>query len=352
MKTFLEAVKRAMELGASDLFIISGQPLTCKADNGLIAIDDERIMPSSSEELVRQAYELAGRDMSQLINRGDDDFAISVHGVSRLRMNSYKQRGSLAAVVRLISFGIPDYRQIGIPEIVMRAAEEKQGLVIVSGVAGSGKSTTLACIIDRINHTRSGHIITLEDPIEFLYRNDRCIISQREVKIDTEDYITALRASLRQAPNVILLGELRDHETTQTAMTAAETGHLVLSTLHTRGAATTVGRIVDIFPPEQQQQVRIQLSYLMRAVVSEQLVPTVDGGVVPAFEVMLVNNAIRNLIRDAKLHQIDSVIATSAGEGMMSMDMSLTELYRRGRITRDTAVYYAVNQELMDKRLD
>jgi twitching motility protein PilT len=233
----------------------------------------------------------------------------------------------------------------------MAASKETQGLVLVSGVAGSGKSTTLACIIDRINHTRSGHIITLEDPIEYLYRNDKCIISQREVRLDTADYITALRASLRQAPNVILLGEMRDRETIQTAMTAAETGHLVLSTLHTLGAATTIGRIIDIFPPEQQQQVRVQLGYLLRVVISQQLVPTTDGGIVPVFEVMQVNNAIRNLIRDSKVHQIDSVIAMSANEGMVSMDASLAELYKQGRITREVAILHAANPELMEKRM-
>ncbi len=351
MKTFLEAVNSAMEIGASDLFIISGQPITCKAEGKVVLLDNDRIMPDTAEQIVKQAYTHAGRDMHTLLEKGDDDFAVSVKGVARLRMNAFKQRGSLAAVVRLISFGIPDYRKLGIPEEAMSCADEKQGLVIVSGVAGSGKSTTLACLIDRINHTKSGHIITLEDPIEFLYRNDKCIISQREIGIDTADYLTALRASLRQSPNVILLGEMRDRETTQTAMTAAETGHLVLSTLHTRGAAATVSRIIDLFPAEQQTQVRAQLSYLLKAVISEQLIPTVDGSVVASFEIMTVNNAIRNLIRDSKLHQIDSIIATSAAEGMISMDQSLTELYRAKRITRETALMYAANVEMMDRRL-
>ncbi len=351
MKTFMEAIHSALELDASDLFIVSGQPLTCKVDGKMTLIDNDRIMPDTAEKLIHEAYEMCGRDTAHLVESGDDDFALSVRGLSRLRMNVYRQRGSYAAVVRLISFGIPDYRDIGIPEGVMRCAEETQGMVLVSGVAGSGKSTTLACIIDRINHTKSGHIITLEDPIEFLYKNDKCVISQREVGIDTEDYLTALRASLRQAPNVILLGEMRDRETIQAAMTAAETGHLVLSTLHTRGASATVSRIVDVFPAEQQSQVCLQLSYLLRAVVSEQLVPTVDGSVVPAFEIMFVNNAIRNQIRDSKLHQIDSVISTSSAEGMVSMDQSLTELYRKGKISRENALLYAINPDMMDKRL-
>lgn len=352
MITFLEAVKLALEKGASDVFIVAGQPLTYKAGREIVKIDAVRVTPEDSGRLVTEAYGLARRSMDKLKETGDDDFAVTVPDVSRMRVNCYKQRGSLAAVVRLVPFGIPDYRRLGILESVMDTADLKQGLVLVSGTAGSGKSTTLACIIDRINHRREGHIITLEDPVEYLYRNDRCVISQREVRIDTVDYITAIRASLRQAPDVILLGEMRDYETIRTAMTAAETGHLVISTLHTKGAANTVDRIIDIFPPTQQQQIRAQLAFLLQRVVSEQLLPATDGGVVPAFEVLVVNNAVRSLIREAKLHQIDSVIATSAAEGMLSMDASIAELCRQGRITRDTALGFAMNPDMMAKRLD
>lgn len=351
MITFLEAVKFALEKKASDLFIIAGQPLTYKVGTDVIRMDDQRIMPEDSDRLVTEAYALARRDIELLKRTGDDDYALTIPGVSRMRVNCYKQRGSLASVVRIVPFGIPDYRELGIIEPAMAASDIKQGMVLISGTAGSGKSTTLACIIDRINHNREGHIITLEDPIEYLYRNDKCIISQREVRIDTADYITAIRSSLRQAPDVILLGEMRDYETIRTAMTAAETGHLVLSTLHTRGAANTVDRIIDIFPPNQQQQIRVQLAFLLQEVISEQLLPSTDGGVVPAFEVMVVNNAIKNLIRDSKLHQIDSVIATSAAEGMISMDNSIAELYKNGRITKDTAIGAAMNPDMMIKRL-
>ncbi|NCB50554.1 MAG: PilT/PilU family type 4a pilus ATPase [Clostridia bacterium] len=349
--TFLEAVKLALEKKASDLFIIAGQPLTYKVGTDVIRMDDKRIGPEDSDRLVTEAYALARRDIEMLKRTGDDDYAVTVSGVSRMRVNCYKQRGSLAAVVRIVPFGIPDYRELGIIEPVIVSSDIKQGMVLVSGTAGSGKSTTLACIIDRINHTREGHIITLEDPIEYLYRNDRCIISQREVRIDTADYVTAIRSSLRQAPDVILLGEMRDYETIRTGMTAAETGHLVLSTLHTRGAANTVDRIIDIFPPNQQQQIRVQLAFLLQEVISEQLLPSTDGGVVPAFEVMVVNNAVKNLIRDSKLHQIDSVIATSAAEGMISMDNSIAELYKNGRITKETAIGAAMNPDMMIKRL-
>ena len=348
---FLDAVKLALEKEASDLFIVAGQPLTYKIGKSILELDNVRVTPGDSDQLVNEAYGIAKRDVSKLLETGDDDFAVSVPGLSRMRVNAYKQRGSLACVVRIVPFGIPDYKAIGIPENVMAAAEVTQGLVLVSGTAGSGKSTTLACIIDRINHSRQGHIITLEDPIETVYRNDKFIISQREVKIDTADYITALRASLRQAPDVILLGEMRDYETIRTAMTAAETGHIVLSTLHTKGAANTIDRIIDIFPPNQQQQIRVQLAFILQKVVSQQLLPALDGGVVPAFEVMNVNNAIRTLIRDAKLNQIDSVVSTSAAEGMISMDASILELFRQGRIAKETAIGAASNPELMAKRL-
>lgn len=351
MKPFMDIIRELIDLGASDLFIVPGQPLSYKIGKTISQLNSERIMPDAAREMIESAYDAAGRDIARLLDTGDDDFAISLSGLARLRMSAYKQRGSLAAVVRLVSFTVPDYETIGIPESVISAADVQNGLVLVTGSAGNGKSTTLACMIDHINKTRSGHIITLEDPIEFLYRNDKCIISQREIEIDTRDYVTALRASLRQAPDVILLGEMRDYETIRTAMTAAETGHLVLSTLHTRGAGNTVDRIIDIFPPNQQHQIRVQLALLLQAVISEQLVPTVDGGVIPVFEVMRVNNAIRNMIRDSKLHLVDSVIATSSAEGMVSMDNSLAELCRKGIITKETAVSYALHPELMAKRL-
>lgn len=346
---FLTLVEQTVERGASDLFIVAGQKISCKIGREIVPLGETKAMPDLTGKLVREAYALAGRDIARL-ETGDDDFAISVPGFARLRMSAYRQRGSLAAVVRVVSFTIPDYRELHIPETVMRIAHEQKGLVLVSGAAGSGKSTTLACLIDRINHSRAGHIITIEDPIEYLYRSDKCIISQRELGTDIGDYAAAVRASLRQAPDVILLGELRDAETIRTAITAAETGHLIFSTLHTRGAASTVERILDAFPAAQQAQVRLQLAMQLHAVISQQLVPTADGTVAPVFEVMHVNPAIRNLIRENKLHQIDSVIATGAAEGMLSMDAGLTELCRQGQITAETAVGCAVHPELMAKR--
>ncbi|MBR6556073.1 MAG: PilT/PilU family type 4a pilus ATPase [Clostridia bacterium] len=348
----LQIINLAIEMSASDIFIVPGRPVCIKQGRSFVSVSDECIMTDASEILIREAYAMTDRDFGRLACGGDDDFCISCPGKARLRVSAYMQRGSYAAVFRIISFGIPDYRTIGIPENVMAAAEENKGLTLITGSAGNGKSTTLACIIDRINHTRMGHIITLEDPVEYLHRHDKCIISQREISIDTKDYVTALRASLRQAPDVILLGEMRDHETISTAMTAAETGHLVFSTLHTLGAENTVDRIIDCFPPEGQKQIRVQLAMVLNSVISQQLIPTLDGSLVPVFEVVHANMAIRNLIREARVHQLDAMISASRDAGMISMDDAIYELYRDGRITRDTALQYAMHPDILRRRLN
>jgi len=254
-------------------------------------------------------------------------------------------------VLRVVSLDLPDPGEMHIPQEVLDLAAVKKGLVLVTGPAASGKSTTLACVIDRVNNTRRGHIITIEDPIEFIHPHRMSVVSQREIEHDTDSYQIALRAALRQAPDVILLGEMRDFETIQTALTAAETGQLVLSTLHTVGAAKTIDRIIDVFPANQQQQIRIQLSMVLRAVVSQQLLPTLDGGLEPAFEIMVANSAIQNMIRDGKAHQMDNVIFSGADEGMRSMDADILRLYRSGCVSAETARLYASNQELMKKAL-
>ena len=344
-------LKQAVTEQASDVFIMAGLPLTYKANGHLCHIDGNRLTPAQSEELVQKIYDVANRSVEGILASGDDDFSLTVPQLSRFRVSIYKQRGSLAAVIRVIPFGIPDYQAMQIPETLMKIADKTKGLVLVTGPAGGGKSTTLACLIDRINQTREGHIITLEEPIEYLHRNAKCAVSQREIGLDTEDYLSGLRASLRQAPDVILLGEMRDYETIRTAMTAAETGHLVISTLHTIGAANTIDRIIDVFPANQQQQIRVQLAMVLQTVVSQQLVPLVDGGLAPAFEIMHLNNAVRNMIRESKVHQLDALIASSGGEGMITMDASLLELVKQRRITKETAVKYAVNIEMMEKRM-
>lgn len=346
----LKFLSKAAEQHASDIFIIAGRPLSIKTDGHLSTYGD-RLMPEQTSEILEAIYQMANnRDISRLLNTGDDDFSFSIPGLSRFRINAYKQRGSLAAVIRVIAFQLPDPAELSIPEDVMSIADLTKGMVLVTGSAGSGKSTTMACLIDRINHSREGHIITLEDPLEYLHRHDRCIVSQREICTDTENYITSLRATLRQSPDVILLGEMRDHETIQTAMTAAETGHLILSSLHTLGAANSLNRIIDVFEPSQQHQIIMQLSMVLQAVISQQLVPDVNGKNIPVFEIMRLTPAIRNMIRDNKIHQIDGVISSSPGQ-MRSMDQSLFELYKNGRITKETAINYAMNPEMLRRRL-
>ena len=321
----LDFLTQTIRMGASDLFIVAGRQLSCKKDGRIETIGEERLMPADTAQLIRDIYSLAdGRDLSRLQTRGDDDFSFAVSGLSRFRVSAYMQRGSMAAVIRIITFELPDPRALGIPEAVISLGSLPRGLVLVTGPAGSGKSTTLACIIDAINQTQEKHIITMEDPLEYLHRHKKSIVSQREISSDTESYVTALRASLRQSPDVILLGEMRDFETISIAMTAAETGHLVLSTLHTPGAASTIDRIIDVFPPGQQRQIAVQLSTTLQAVVSQQLLQAADGSArTAAFELMTMTPAIRNMIRENKIPQIDGMIYSASSDTMFSMDTSL-----------------------------
>ena len=351
MKELIQYLTQAAQSRASDVFIVPGAPVSCKLDGQLQPMDGEKLMPDTSLAYLQEIYRMAERDMEPYLRSGDDDFSFAVPGLARFRVNSYRQRGSCAAVIRVVAFSVPDYHDLAIPEQVMELSNLKSGMVLVTGTAGCGKSTTLACLVDRINRTRACHIITLEDPIEYLHRNQKSIVSQREIAVDTGDYLHALRSCLRQAPDVIQMGEMRDLETIRTAMTAAETGHLLLGTLHTRGAVNTIDRIVDIFPSDQQTQIRVQLSSVLQTVVSQQLLPDVEGGQVAAFEIMHMNSAIRAMIRESKSHQIPGVIASGAAEGMLTMDQSIVNLYRKGRITRQTALTYAENPEQMARRL-
>ena len=348
----IELLQKAVVDQASDIFIIAGLPVSYRTNGRILREDGERLMPPQTSEFVQQLYELAQvRDLSPLLERGDDDFSFAIPGLSRFRVSAYKQRGALSAVIRVITFELPHPEDIGIPAPVMKFAGLSKGMVLVTGPAGSGKSTTLACLVNQINHTMEKHIITLEDPIEYLHRHDKSIVSQREISIDTLSYVNALRASLRQSPDVILLGEMRDYETINIAMTAAETGHLVFSTLHTLGAANAVDRIIDVFLANQQRQIIVQLASVLNAVVSQQLLPDKEGKLIPAFELMTVNRAIKNMIRDNKVHQIDGLIGSSGQEKMFSMDFYITKLYKEGRITRETAIDYATAPELMAQKL-
>lgn len=349
LRTILE---QAIAEKASDVFIVSGLPVSFRKDGVIGRVNDERLLPPDTESLLTEIYQHAGnRNLDILHEDGDDDFSFAIQGLSRFRVSAYKQRGALSAVIRIITFDLPDFKTLGIPEYIIHLGDAGKGMVLVTGPAGSGKSTTLACIINQINQNHKKHIITLEDPLEYLHRHGSSIVSQREINVDTESYVTALRAALRQSPDVILLGEMRDYETINVAMTAAETGHLLLSTLHTIGAANTIDRIIDVFPASQQRQIAVQLSMTLSAVVSQQLVPTVDGGVAPALEIMTVTPAIRNMIRDNKVHQIDGIIYSSMKEDMISMDGSLLNLYKAGTINRDTALKYASNPDMLSKKL-
>lgn len=348
----ISLLEKAVGQGASDVFIVAGLPVSMRQQGSVIRIGEDRLLPDDTAAIISQIYELAdNRTMDILNNSGDDDFSFAIPGLSRFRVSAYKQRSTLSIVIRIITFSLPDPAQLGIPDKIIDFAKFPKGLVLITGAAGSGKSTSLACIIDYINQHFDKHIITLEDPLEFLHRHNRSIVSQREIGVDTDSYVTALRAALRQSPNVILLGEMRDYETIQVAMTAAETGHLIFSTLHTIGAANTIDRIIDVFPPNQQHQIAVQLSMVLQAVVSQQLVPSVDGTMVPAFEIMSVTPAIRNMIRDNKVPQIDGLIYSSASADMISMDTSLLNLYKAKRITAETALDFATHPDMLKKRL-
>ena len=295
-----EILIHSVECRASDIHLSVGRAPNYRIDGVLHTEGEEKLKPDDVKNLIMPL--LDERHKRELEESGQTDFAHAIPGVGRFRVNVFKQRGTLASVMRALPFEIPEPDMLGIPPEVVAVTEKKRGLVLVTGTAGSGKSTTLACIIDAINHHYRKHIITLEDPLEFLHRHDLSIVSQREINVDTESYVTALRASLRQSPDVILLGEMRDYETMQVAMTAAETGHLIFSTLHTIGAASTIDRIIDVFPPNQQHQIAVQLSMVLQAVISQQLVPTIDGKMIPVFEIMTVTPAIRNMIRDNQDH--------------------------------------------------
>ena len=347
-----DILRQLTRMEVSDIFLVAGRPISYKMNREIRTLGEERLTPALLEEYIRDIYRLAGeREEKGLLKTGDDDFSFALQGLARFRVSTFRQRGSLAAVIRVIAFKLPNASELGIPDSVIHMGDYGKGLVLVTGSAGSGKSTTLACIIDYINHSKEKHIITLEDPLEFLHSHDKSIVTQREISSDTESYIKALRAAMRQSPDVILLGEMRDYETIQVAMTAAETGHLIFSTLHTMGAANTIDRIIDVFPANQQRQIAVQLSMVLQAVVSQQLVPGTDGRMIPVFEIMTVTPAIRNMIRENKSFQIDGLLYASSSPQMTSTDSSLLQLYRGGKIERETALAYAANPDMLARRL-
>jgi twitching motility protein PilT len=346
-----ELLVLAVEKDASDIFITVGVPPTLRIQGSLVPVENDKLLPKDTERFVK---ELFGKDshFDAFIEDGEKDFSFSLSGIGRFRVDAYIQRGSMAAAIRVLHYELPNPHDLGIPDTILDFYKRTKGLILVTGPTGSGKSTTLASIINLINKERDCHIITLEDPIEYLHRHHKSIVDQREIGVDTKSYAKALRAALRQSPDVILIGEMRDYETISIALTAAETGHLVFSTLHTLGAAKTMDRIIDVFPPNQQQQIRIQLSTVLQAVVTQQLIPSPEKGRVAAFEIMMINNAIRNMIRESKTPQIDGAIQTGRSAGMISMDMSLAELCRNGLITKEEAIIYSINPEMFLKYLE
>ncbi len=348
LKNIIELLTEAVEKQASDIHLTVGAPPVLRLNGSLARCGEERLMPSDTEAALRA---LADADkQAQFHERGEIDFSYAIARVSRFRINAFRQRGSVAIAIRVVNETIPTIEALGLPATVAQLAMKPRGLVLVTGPTGSGKSTTLAAMIDLINHERSCHIITLEDPIEYLHRHDKSIINQREMHADTLSFANALRAALREDPDVILVGEMRDTETIATAITAAETGHLVLATLHTSDAAQTIDRIIDVFPPHQQQQVKIQLSLTLQGIVAQQLLPRRSGqGRVAAFEVLVATPAVRNLIREGKTHQLHSVIQTGGKSGMQAMDMALRDLVQRHEITYDEGMMHAIDPDLFQR---
>ncbi len=337
-----ELLLSAAKQNASDLHIAVGRYPTIRVDGTLIPLRTEAILtPESSEALIMEL--LTSEQKVALKQDREIDFSYSFEDKARFRVNVFYQRGYLAAALRLILAQIKSIDELRLPPVLHDFTKLSQGFVLIVGPAGHGKSTTLAALLDEINHTRTDHVITIEDPIEYLFTQDKCIISQREVRSDTPDFGRGLRSLLRQDPDVIMIGEMRDAESMSVAMTAAETGHLVFSTLHTNSASQTIDRIIDSFPGEQQGQVASQLAATLVGIVSERLVTRVEGGRVPACEIMLTNPAIRNLIRERKAYQIDLVIETSLQEGMMTLNRSLADLVNRQEISLESAELYSLN---------
>ena len=350
MPTIEEILRSAKEAGASDVHLTVGIPPKMRVNGKLITMDYPVMLPADTLDVVVAIMTEHQRNAFE--ERGHYDMSFSLHNCGRYRVNAYKQRGTVALAFRLVGTKVPSPEELGVPDSVIDLYQRKRGLILVTGPTGSGKSTTLAAIIDKINNSIDSHVITLEDPIEYLHSHRMSMVNQREIGIDAENYAEALRAALREDPDVILVGEMRDLETISVAITAAETGHLVLSTLHTLGAANTVDRVIDVFPPHQQQQIRIQLSNVLEAVVSQQLIPTADGrGRVAAFEVLHANQAVRNLIREGKSHQLAGVMQTNRKLGMITMDEAIQQLYQDKKISRDTAIMFAQNPDTMENRI-
>ena len=347
-----ELLTKMIREGASDMHIVVGAPPMIRIHGGLEMLAGyDRLTPEDTQEVI---YSVMNEDqVAEFESEKECDMSFGIDGLSRFRLNVYRDRGSVVAAFRAIPFEIMSFEQLGLPRVIADFAYRPTGLVLICGPTGSGKSTTLAAVIDKINHERNVHIITIEDPIEYLHSHNRAVINQREVHSDTKSFSASLKRVLRQDPDVILIGEMRDTETIQAALTVAETGHLAFATLHTNDALQTINRIIDVFPEGQQAQVRTQLSFVLEGVVVQQLIPRADGmGRVLGMEIMMPNPAIRSLIRAEKLEQIPSMIEIGKGEGMMSMNQSLYRLMRRGVVSTEMAFKRSSNPEGLQNLLD
>ncbi|WP_053957094.1 type IV pilus twitching motility protein PilT [Inediibacterium massiliense] len=343
-------LKKTIERSASDLHITVGIPPVIRVNGNLQKIDEKPLLPQDTELLIQEL--LTQKLFIELQEKGEIDLSFSHPGLGRFRVNIYKQRGSYGMALRCVSLRIPTIDELGLPYVLKDLALKQRGLILVTGPTGSGKSTTLASMLDYINENRNCHILTLEDPIEYLHKHNKSIVNQREIGNDSQSFKNALRAALRQDPDVILVGEMRDLETISIALTAAETGHLVLSTLHTVGAAKTIDRIIDIFPSHQQQQIRVQLSTVLEGIISQQLLPRNDKkGRIAAMEILIATSAIRNLIREGKTHQLQTNIQTGSKFGMKTMDHSILELYNQMIIDQKTALTYAIERENLERHI-
>jgi twitching motility protein PilT len=341
-------LEEVLKQKASDLHLQVGLPPMLRVDGALKAVSG---VESLNEELVEQLiFAILDDDQKQILLKDKEfDFSFSFGDLGRFRVNAFHEKGNLAAALRLIPNEIATIEQLGLPPVVTKFADYPRGLVLVTGPTGSGKSTTLAALVNKINHERAEHIVTIEDPIEFTHKSAKSVIVQREVHYDTFSFSAALRSSLRQDPDVVLIGEMRDLETIASAITIAETGHLVFATLHTNSAAQSIDRMIDVFPPHQQPQIRSQLSNILMAICSQRLVPAIGGGRIAAAEILIGTPAVRNIIREGKSHQLDAVIQTGAEYGMQSMDKTLVNLIHNGTITYDEARNFAVDLEELDR---
>ncbi len=348
-KDLLKLMDETIERGASDLHIAVGIPPMIRVNGKLEYLSNEVYSVEDTQNITKAI--MSEEQFKTLNEKGEVDYSYSNVGKGRFRINAYKQRGSYSIACRLVKFQVPSLEELHLPEVTRKFAKFNKGLVLVTGSSGSGKTTTIASLVDIINHERNSHIITLEDPIEYLHRHDKSMVNQREIGNDTADYTSGLRAALRQDPDIIVIGDIHDLETLSLALVAAETGLLVISSMHTVGAAKTIERIIDMFPPHQQQQARVQLSTVLRGIISQQLIPSQDDeGRIPAVEVMLSNLAIQNLIRESKIDQINTAIQMNGKEGMTTMDAYLVDLLNRGKISKDHTMFYSMDQENMKNK--